>query len=78
MAPTENWIIASEEGKKFGVRWKCLTQQSSGVQSVVSFDGVHCSRQAMPPRWIDAQERKSIARRDSISSKIEFTVQVNF
>ncbi|KAG2145222.1 hypothetical protein DEU56DRAFT_789516 [Suillus clintonianus] len=74
--PTENrttcWI-ASEEGKKFGIRWKILAQQSSGVRSVVSVDGVRCGRQTVPSGWIGTKERTSQARRDFMFSNIDFT-----
>ncbi|KAG2121144.1 hypothetical protein BD769DRAFT_1012094 [Suillus cothurnatus] len=57
--PMENRItcwIASEEGKKFGVRWMNATEQSWGIQAAVSIDGVHCARQTVRPSWVGMKD----------------------
>ncbi|KAG0708118.1 hypothetical protein DFH29DRAFT_893034 [Suillus ampliporus] len=78
--PTENRIIcwiASAAGKKFGVRGEILAQQSSGIRSTVSVDGVRCPAWVIPPGWSGTMERTYLSneyvRRDFIFSNIELT-----
>ncbi|KAJ8586986.1 hypothetical protein M405DRAFT_935014 [Rhizopogon salebrosus TDB-379] len=77
---TENRItcwIASEEGKKFGVRWKCLAQQFSGICSRVSVDGVRCRAHVLRPGWVGAKERTHLSNdyvtRNFMFSQLELT-----
>ncbi|KAG1741099.1 hypothetical protein EDB19DRAFT_1908129 [Suillus lakei] len=78
--PTENRItcwIASEEGKKFGVRWMNAAQQPWGIRAAVSVDGVCCTGQAVRPGWVGTKERTYLANdlvtRDFMFSNIELT-----
>ncbi|KAG2344076.1 hypothetical protein BDR05DRAFT_962364 [Suillus weaverae] len=78
--PMENRItcwIASEEGKKFGVKWMNAAEQSWGIRAVVSVDGVRCVGQAVRPGWVGAKERTYLGNdsvsRDFMFSNIELT-----
>ncbi|KAG1869519.1 hypothetical protein F4604DRAFT_1926910 [Suillus subluteus] len=78
--PTENRItcwIASEEGKKFGVRWMNAAEQSWSIRATVSVDGVRCGAQSAPPGWVGTTERTHLANdsvtRDFMFSNIELT-----
>ncbi|KAG2145221.1 hypothetical protein DEU56DRAFT_789510 [Suillus clintonianus] len=78
--PTENRItcwIASEEGKKFGVRIKVLAMQSSSVCSTVSVDGVQCRNRILALGWVDMMEYTCLSdnyvSRDFMFSHIELT-----
>lgn len=77
---TENRItcwIASEEGKKFGVRWMNAAKQSCGIQTAVSVDGVRCARQTVRPSWVGIKEctywGSDSVTRDFMFSKLELT-----
>ncbi|KAG2042456.1 hypothetical protein BDR03DRAFT_943431 [Suillus americanus] len=69
--------IASEEGKKFGVRWMNATEQSWGIQAAVSIDGVRCARQTVRPSWVGIKEctywGNDSVTRDFTFSKLELT-----
>ncbi|OAX41473.1 hypothetical protein K503DRAFT_767615 [Rhizopogon vinicolor AM-OR11-026] len=78
--PTVNRItcwIASEEGKKFGVRWKCLAQQLSGIRSGISVDGVPCRAQSIRPGWVGTTDctclRNGYVSRDFMFTRLELT-----
>lgn len=78
--PTENRItcwIASEEGKKFGVRWTNAVKQSWGIRAGVSVDGVHCVGQKARPGWVGTKERTYLSNdsvtRDFMFSNIQLT-----
>ncbi|KAG1781080.1 hypothetical protein EV702DRAFT_1077528 [Suillus placidus] len=78
--PMENRItcwIASEEGKKFGVKWMNAAEQSWGIRAVVSVDGVPCNGQAARPGWVGVKERTYLGNRsvtrDFMFSNIELT-----
>ncbi|KAG2366912.1 hypothetical protein BDR07DRAFT_1479688 [Suillus spraguei] len=78
--PTENRItcwIASEEGKKFGVRWMNATERSWAIRAVVSVDGVRCPPQTMRPGRVGTIERTYLSNdsvtRDFMFSNIELT-----
>ncbi|OJA10913.1 hypothetical protein AZE42_08237 [Rhizopogon vesiculosus] len=78
--PTVNKItcwIASEEGKKFGVRWKCLAQQLSGIRSGISVDGVHCRVQTVRPGWVGTRDCTCLSNgyvgRDFMFTRLELT-----
>ncbi|KAG2087808.1 uncharacterized protein F5147DRAFT_727447 [Suillus discolor] len=78
--PTENRItcwIASDAGKKFGVRAKFLAQQTSGGLVTVLVDGNRCRSYVMPPGWIGTQEvtylSNSYVRRHFMFSQLELT-----
>ncbi|KAG1722026.1 uncharacterized protein EDB91DRAFT_226349 [Suillus paluster] len=78
--PAENRItcwIASEEGKKFGVRWTNITRQPWSIKSVVVVDGFHCRGEAVPPGWVGAKECTCLiddsVTRDFMFSNIELT-----
>lgn len=78
--PTENRItcwIASEEGKKFGVRWSNAVKQSWGIRAGVSVDGVHCAGQKARPGWVGTKERTYLSNdsvtRDFMFSNIQLT-----
>ncbi|KAG2053705.1 hypothetical protein BDR06DRAFT_952546 [Suillus hirtellus] len=78
--PTENRItcwIASEEGKKFGVRWMNAAEQSWGIRAEVSVDGVCCSGQTARPGWVGTKERTylsdDLVTRDFMFSNIQLT-----
>ncbi|KAG1796657.1 uncharacterized protein HD556DRAFT_1441337 [Suillus plorans] len=78
--PTENRItcwIASDAGKKFGVRAKFLAQQTSGSSVSVFVDGNRCRSYIMSPGWIGTQEIKYMSnryvRRDFMFSQLELT-----
>ncbi|KIK48176.1 hypothetical protein CY34DRAFT_798556 [Suillus luteus UH-Slu-Lm8-n1] len=78
--PTENRItcwIASEEGKKFGVRWTNAVEQSWGFRAGVSVDGVHCVGQTVRPGWVGTRERTYLSNdsvtRDFMFSNIQLT-----
>ncbi|KAG2070220.1 hypothetical protein BDR04DRAFT_1100448 [Suillus decipiens] len=78
--PTENRItcwIASEEGKKFGVRWMNATERSWSIRAVVSVDGVRCPPQTMRPGRVGTTERTYLSNdsvtRDFMFSNIELT-----
>lgn len=78
--PTENRItcwIASEEGKKFGVRWTNAVEQSWGIRAGVSVDGVHCTRQSARSGWVGTKERTYLSNdsvtRDFMFSNIQLT-----
>ncbi|KAG0708125.1 hypothetical protein DFH29DRAFT_893071 [Suillus ampliporus] len=78
--PTENRItcwIASEEGKKFGVRWTCTAKQSCSIRGVVSVDGVCCPGKTARPDWVGTMEYTCLSNdtvtRDFMFSNIELT-----
>ncbi|KAG2122115.1 hypothetical protein DEU56DRAFT_832831 [Suillus clintonianus] len=78
--PTENRItcwIASEEGKKFGVRWMNTTQQSWGIRATVSVDGVPCATHMVPPGGVGTNNFTCLVNdsvtRDFMFSNIELT-----
>ncbi|KAG1869518.1 hypothetical protein F4604DRAFT_1773743 [Suillus subluteus] len=78
--PMENRItcwIASEEGKKFGVRWMNATEQSWSIQAAIFVDGVRCARQTVRPSWVGIKEctywGSDSVTRDFMFSKLELT-----
>ncbi|KAG1863446.1 hypothetical protein C8R48DRAFT_708374 [Suillus tomentosus] len=78
--PTENRItcwIASDAGKKFGVRAKFLAQQTSGSLVTVVVDGNRCSSYITSPGSIGTLEITSLANsyvgRDFMFSQLELT-----
>lgn len=78
--PTENRItcwIASDAGKKFGVRAKFLAQQTSGSLVTVFVDGNRCRGYVISPGWIGTQEVTSLGNsyvgRDFMFSQLELT-----
>lgn len=80
--PTENRItcwIASEEGKKFGVRWMNAAEQSWVIRATVSVDGVCCAGQTVGPGWVGTKERTYLSNdsvtRDFMFSNIQLTGQ---
>jgi hypothetical protein len=78
--PTENRItcwIASEVGKKFGVKWTNAAEQSWGIRAAVSVDGVRCTSQTVRPGWVGTKERTYLynasVTRDFMFSDIQLT-----